>query len=316
MSKRTGNDKQQQTTAAKTTGDGIFCGADFYDLPEGCIAVVISFTSARDACRLATVSRIFKSAADSDPVWIRFLPADYEAILARCEEGGTMVVDSKKELYRRLVERPLIVDGGRKAFRLDKETGKKCYMIAARDLRIVWSDTPRYWKWSSLPESRFSEVAELISVCWLEIVGKMHTSLFSAGTNYAVYLVFKMTEESYGFHTAEATVGTAGGERNTMEVLLEPNQGPLERLRLVHRRGRLGRFGPMPSGPADGGDEKWPKRRSDGWLEQKLGEFSSYEEGDGEVEVSLLETKVGNWKGGLIIEGIEFRPVAASSPGS
>ncbi|KAL9272077.1 putative F-box protein PP2-B2 [Drosera capensis] len=316
MSKRTGNDKQQQTTAVKTTGDGILCGADFYDLAEGCIAVVISFTSARDACRLATVSRIFKSAADSDPVWIRFLPADYEAILARCVEGGTMVVDSKKELYRQLVERPLIVDGGRKAFRLDKETGKKCYMIAARDLHIVWSDTPRYWEWSSLPESRFSEVAELISVCWFEIGLKMHTSLLlSAGTNYAVYLVFKMTEESYGFRTAEATVGTAGGKRNTIEVLLEPNHGPLERLRLVHRRGRLGRFGLVPSRPAEGGDEKWPKQRSDGWLEQKLGEFSSNEEDDGEVKVSLLETKA-NWKGGLIVEGIEFRPVVASSPGS
>ncbi|KAL9257620.1 putative F-box protein PP2-B2 [Drosera capensis] len=198
------------------------------------------------------------------------------------------------------------------AFRLDKETGKKCYMIAARDLFIEWSDTPHHWKWSPSPESRFLEVAELIGVCWLQIVGNMHTSLLSAGTNYAVYLVFKMTEEAFGFHTAKkaTTVRTAVGKTNTIEVLLEPNQGPLERLRLR----LLGRFGFVPSRPAEEGDEKCPKRRSEGWLEQKLGEFSSNEEDDGEVEVSLLEISP-NMKRGLLVEGIEFRPAVASSPG-
>ncbi|OIT36575.1 f-box protein pp2-b1 [Nicotiana attenuata] len=41
-----------------------------------------------------------------------------------------------------------------KSFSLEKWSGKKCYMLAARSLKIVWADTPRYWRWISLPESR------------------------------------------------------------------------------------------------------------------------------------------------------------------
>lgn len=41
------------------------------------------------------------------------------------------------------------------SFSLDRETGKKCYMIGARGLSIVWGDSGSYWKWPSLPESRY-----------------------------------------------------------------------------------------------------------------------------------------------------------------
>jgi hypothetical protein len=37
---------------------------------------------------------------------------------------------------------------------LEKKSGKKCYMLSARDLIIVWGDTPTYWKWNSDPSSR------------------------------------------------------------------------------------------------------------------------------------------------------------------
>lgn len=40
------------------------------------------------------------------------------------------------------------------SFSLDKWSGKKCYMVSARDLVIVWAETPNYWKWISVPESR------------------------------------------------------------------------------------------------------------------------------------------------------------------
>jgi hypothetical protein len=38
---------------------------------------------------------------------------------------------------------------------LDRETGAKCYMLSARDLFIVWGDTPQYWTWIPLAVSRF-----------------------------------------------------------------------------------------------------------------------------------------------------------------
>ena len=41
-------------------------------------------------------------------------------------------------------------------------------------------------------------MAELVDVCWLEISGKLSLSLLSPGTTYAAYLVFALTDDSYG----------------------------------------------------------------------------------------------------------------------
>jgi len=40
------------------------------------------------------------------------------------------------------------------SFQLERKSGKKCYMLAARSLAIVWGDDERYWNWISLPDSR------------------------------------------------------------------------------------------------------------------------------------------------------------------
>nr|GFA23434.1 F-box domain, phloem protein 2-like protein [Tanacetum cinerariifolium] len=39
-------------------------------------------------------------------------------------------------------------------FKLDTNSGKKCYIIGARELSITWHDDTRYWKWGHVPESR------------------------------------------------------------------------------------------------------------------------------------------------------------------
>ncbi|GKV39942.1 hypothetical protein SLEP1_g47635 [Rubroshorea leprosula] len=48
-----------------------------------------------------------------------------------------------------------------KSFSLHKRSGKKCYLLAARDLAITWGDTPRYWSWNSIQDSRFLSLSEL-----------------------------------------------------------------------------------------------------------------------------------------------------------
>ena len=50
-----------------------------------------------------------------------------------------------------------------------------------------------------------------------------------------------------------------------------------------------------------------PKKRADGWMEIEMGEFKNEEGEDGEVSISLMETRGGNWKKGLILQGIEIR---------
>ena len=130
-------------------------------------------------------------------------------------------------------------------------------MLAARDLTIVWGDTPRYWTWTSLPDSRsvafyllylfqislnillqltakkritnrFSEVAELVEVCWLEIRGKISTRILSPNTTYAAFLVFKSTAGTHGFEylPAEVAMGISGCEHKTQTAYLDPVPTP------------------------------------------------------------------------------------------
>lgn len=84
--------------------------AEIYRLPEECVAYAISLTTPGDACHSSAVSPAFRAAADSDAVWERFLPPDHADVLARADEpvgGGA----SKKELFSRLCDSPVLLDG-------------------------------------------------------------------------------------------------------------------------------------------------------------------------------------------------------------
>lgn len=306
---------KMEKDAQDIESDPCFVGNFFESLPEGFVANALALTSPRDVCRLSLVCSVFRSASEWDAVWEKFLPPDYHKILAEADGGaGSVRSCSKKDIYLRLCDHPVIVDGGNKSFSLDKPTGKRCYMLAARDLSIVWGNTPRYWRWISLPESRFTEVAELKNVCWLEVHGKINTSMLSTNTRYVSYLVYKLTSDIYGFENqpAEVSVGVHGVESQTKTVFLDPeasqryenNAGPGRRFRIFSR---LTRVGSRPTGSAH---LNGPKMRQDGWLEVELGEYYNERGEEGELEMSLMEVKGGNWKSGIIIQGIEIRPKA------
>ncbi|KAK7269089.1 hypothetical protein RIF29_21805 [Crotalaria pallida] len=264
---------------------------EWESLPEGCIATILSLTTPEDTCRLSLVSKTFYSAAQYDAVWATFLPHDYSSIISRSDSGSSLLSNSPslKSLYLALSDRPILIDNATKSFQLEKKSGKKCYMLAARALHIVWGDTPAYWNWKSLTESRFPEVAELLDVCWLEIRGNINTNALSANTCYAAYLVFKMIRASGFFrHPVELSVDVLGVQSTIKEVCLNPN---------VEGRPVPNRFRGLQR----------PNLRSDGWLEIKMGEF--FNSGlENEVQMSVMEIKGGHWKRGLIIEGIEVRP--------
>ncbi|WCJ44646.1 F-box family protein [Euphorbia peplus] len=259
------------------------------ELPEGCIANILSFTNPKEACISAAVSSDFRDAANSDSVWESFLPPDYLSIVSAsaflCRN-----FTSKKQLYLSLCDDPVLIHDGKTSFWLDKRSGKKCYMISARGLSIIWSDTPQYWRWiKSDANSRFKENAELRSVCWLEIKGKINSRMLSTTTNYGVYLVYKLRERSYGFEyqAVEATAGLVedGGNENRLRSLyLGVGIGEREDQEVVIIE------------------------RRDGWLEIELGEFFNKEGEDGDMEMSVKEVKHLNWKRGLLVQGIEIRP--------
>ncbi|CAK7336245.1 unnamed protein product [Dovyalis caffra] len=255
-------------------------------LPEECLAHIISLTSPQDACRSALVSHNFQSAADSDAVWKRFLPSNYLEIISSTTASSYSQLTSlsKKELYFHLCNNPILINNGMMSFALEKQNGKTCYMIGARGLSIMWGHTPDYWNWKSLPDqSRFSEVAVLRVVWWLDIKWRIEAKNLSPKTTYAAYLVFKFPIFRHGFDMRPVKLGVhlEGSEVGvTRSVLLDPPAN-------MHR---------------------WPLEREDGWMEIEMGEFYNDKEGDGNIVCSVSEADSHNPKHGIIIEGIELRP--------
>jgi hypothetical protein len=89
-----------------------------YVLPQDCISSVMSFTSPQDACRSSSVSTSFRSVAESDAVWGSFLPPQYQSIISRSADSSSLCFSSKKELYLRLCDHPLLIDDGRKVINI------------------------------------------------------------------------------------------------------------------------------------------------------------------------------------------------------
>lgn len=91
-------------------GGEIVSGPSPFDiLPEDCISNIISFTSPRDACVAALVSKTFESAVKSDSVWEKFLPLEYASLIPR-----SRVFLSKKELYFAMCDDPVLIEEGKK----------------------------------------------------------------------------------------------------------------------------------------------------------------------------------------------------------
>ncbi|XP_031502376.1 putative F-box protein PP2-B12 [Nymphaea colorata] len=293
--------------------------ASIVDLPENCVSHVLSLMAPREVCRSSAVSMSFQSAANSDYVWEKVLPPDLPELLSRAV--SPVCFSSKKELFFRLCSSPIIIDSGKRSFWLDKSSGKKCFMLSARELSIVWGDDNRYWKWVTLPDSRFSEVVELLNVCWLEVRGSIKASELSPHTQYAAYFILKHTDHSYGFHShqAEFAVSVSDGSRSSKRkaFIHSDKHGPITaRFSACGRRfGSAISFRPrghlMTVRPAELlQSELHPRAGGNGeWMEIEIGEFYVGGDEDGaKVEFSMMEVNGGHWKSGLVLEGIEIRP--------
>ncbi|XP_062029836.1 F-box protein At2g02240-like [Rosa rugosa] len=254
--------------------------------------------------------KFIANAAESDAVWDTFLPPEIHTILSQSGESGLLAARSKKELYLALCNKPLLIDDGKLSFSLDEWSGRKCYMISARELGIVWGEDPQYWTWTSHPESRFQEVAELLHVGWLEIHGKLDTRLLSPSTLYKAYLVVKFTRNAFGFKhlPGEVSVGLEGGEhtKQTLFLHIEGEINPYYEREMGYSKER---------GDAEGetvrevviNDNRY-QRESPEWLEIELGEFFCDGGEDGLLKMRYVAKGSLYWKSGLIVQGIEVRP--------
>ncbi|KAL9411197.1 hypothetical protein AB3S75_044899 [Citrus x aurantiifolia] len=256
-------------------------------LPVECISHIISLTTPRDACRVAVVSPIFKSAADSDLVWEKFLPTAYKLIISNSVSSSSLITSlSKKDLYFHLCRQPILINNGTMSFALEKETGKKCYTVGARGLCIELGSAPNFWEWTSLPESRFPEVAELAYLFYFwffEVNARIETRILSHKTNYAAYLVFKFGKSIHGLQSADFVSGVyieGINDKERQRPFLDPSRNTPQ---LFHNR-------------------------KDGWMEIEMGEFFNKNGDDGTLLCTLFDFDRFGSSNGLIIQGIEVRP--------
>ncbi|KAL1222714.1 putative F-box protein PP2-B2 [Cardamine amara subsp. amara] len=136
------------------------------------------------------------------------------------------------------------------------------------------------------PEARFEKIAEVSNDCLFEARGEMSTRYLSPRTRYSVYIVFK-TKSGYpegfwdGGVPVRGTVALVGHEPcNRFLYFVEPSNGRKDR----------------------------EKERRDGWMEAELGDFFNKVSCD-DAAISDVEIRGSHWKRGLIIQGMELRPV-------
>uniref|UniRef100_A0A803Q2S8 F-box domain-containing protein n=1 Tax=Cannabis sativa TaxID=3483 RepID=A0A803Q2S8_CANSA len=262
--------RQEEEPTKRHILDGRLTSSSLDSLPEGCLCLILSLTTPRDATRSSAVSKCLNSAAQSDVVWEHFLPTDYTDIISR--STSPLIFSSKKDLYLRLSLSPVLLDEGNKSIVLNRLTGNKSCMIGSRKLAIAWAGSRRFWNWLPLSNSRFGEVIHLRNVCWLDICGKIEKKMLSPNTNYAAYLVYNIAFGFQGLEFVRVSMRFLGPGGVLVEEKPEfdVNLGSME----DDERGRL-------------------KQGDDGWLELKVGEFFNGEEEDngGSVETCLKETR-------------------------
>jgi hypothetical protein len=132
---------------------------------------------------------------------------------------------------------------------------------------------------------RFSEVAYLLEVCWLEIRGRIETKNLSPNTRYGAYLIYTIMGQCHpNYIPAKVSIRFEGEN--------EGNNATIAYL--------------QPYTP-EGVEGQVPRKREDMWFEIEIGEFFNGQV-DSLVEMHLLGTDSLMWKSGLVVHGIELRP--------
>ncbi|KAM7275162.1 hypothetical protein ACFE04_017028 [Oxalis oulophora] len=182
------DDDQSTTTSTSTTTLG--------DVPESCVASIISHLDPPQICQLSQLNRAFRGASSADFIWESKLPHNYLSIVD--ELFGEMSDDvliklNKKQLYA-LLSKPNPFNGGTKEVWIDKNTGGVCVSISSKALSITGIDDRRYWNNIPTDESRFQTVAYLQQIWWFEVDGEFEFP-FPTGT-YSVFFRLQLGRSS------------------------------------------------------------------------------------------------------------------------
>nr|GEV72842.1 hypothetical protein [Tanacetum cinerariifolium] len=234
---------------------------------------------------------------NEDEYWEKKWPDEYQRYIEMSDIP--LNYTTKKELYL-LFRHGFLANNGQLWFSACKSTCGICSILPAthvlsKDLHYERLET------LSLPESRFKEVKKLGDMYFYRFTCRSESFMFSPDHyNYAWYLVFKLEDgrvlsNDGPIFTAEYHVGSNG---ITIPISVKK---PKEE----SRSSKHYYVDPRSS---------WVEKRDDGWLEARLTKPLSKQ-----YLETLTELKVDLWKfmrgslNGMIVEGIEFRPVVVDN---
>ncbi|KAL4581147.1 hypothetical protein LXL04_017356 [Taraxacum kok-saghyz] len=218
---------------------------------------------------------------DEDTYWEKKLPSDYKRIILWGEESLQQA--TKKELYSIFCKGFQFYFTGEQWISLEKN-GKKCHMLSARKA-LGGVTCPCVWQ--SLPESRFGEVAiDPFGDLWI----LCSSDYLSPKTTYATNLVYKLQENHSWFEHPVVCKRILYPEPDPCPwviCLLSPQAPDI-----------IGKFYRKKS---------LPQERNDGWMEVQLYEFQTDSR---RISIEFM-LNLYNFKSlqGLIIQGIEFKPI-------
>nr|XP_043626623.1 F-box protein PP2-A13-like [Erigeron canadensis] len=149
------------------------------DIPESCVALMLSYLEPHEICKLARINRAFRAASTADFIWVSKLPNNYHHLVEKLWLNNNKRL-GEKEIFAKL-SCPVAFDDGNKEFWVDKTSGGGCVSISSKALTITGIDDRRYWNRIPSDESRYSTVAYLRQIWWLEVDGNIEF-LFPAGT--------------------------------------------------------------------------------------------------------------------------------------
>lgn len=280
-------------------------GMNLLELPEGCLSHILSLTSPVYVLRSSLVCKLFRSLAKSDLVWEKFLPFDYHIIRRSLSSSDTHFgFLSRKQLVLHLCRSFILLEGDNKSFALDKWTAKKCYMLGATELMIASGDNPHCWRWDSLSESRFPEVAELLDVSQLQITGRIRTQLLSPNTTYHAYFSFKLRPWSLGFDVCPVKVSVSSIDRTGACI-----EGSCYNVsKTFYLKAPESNILDIVEDDFEGSIHPKDGQR---WLKIDMGKHFNREGGEdvAVLEMTLTGLDTVSHKSGLIVHGIELLPL-------
>ncbi|PHT64261.1 hypothetical protein T459_31931 [Capsicum annuum] len=247
-------------------------------LPEDCTEKVLVFTSPVDVCRVSVVSKSLQSAADSDSVWEKFLPSDYQSIISA---SLTPIPDfgSKKDLFPEVVKL-------RRVWWLEIRGTIRVGVLSPRTSYVAYI----VYKLKNDHGFHFRPSEVSVGVCGVEL-----------DTQFA-FLVPKGRQ----YHPYKSIYRMSSATEDELEQLDDDNEEAV----YIYFPCPYGRGPLLPVRASNLVQSNIRRRqlRDDGWFEIELGEFYTENEDDC-IEMSLKEVNdCLSPKDGLIVEGIEIRP--------